>query len=59
MNVFLKVILAESVSFKEAFHLEFRVALFLVPATPVNDIYTNADQNKTTVVEVEDNTEGI
>lgn len=52
MNVFLKVILAESLSFREAFHLEFRGALFLVPAIPVNDIYTNSvDKNKTTVAE--------
>lgn len=53
MNVFLKVILAESLSFREAFHLEFRRALLLLPATGVNDIYINsADKSKTTVVEV-------
>lgn len=60
MNVFLKVILAESLSFREAFHLEFRRALLLLPATGVNDIYINsADKSKTTVVEVWDNTKGI
>lgn len=53
MNGFLKVILAESLSFKEAFHLEFMGALFLVSGTPVNDIHTNTvDKTKTTVVEV-------